>query len=240
MQIGIFKVGETNMKLFQATTKCDKNLEWVQKLQRKFNLNNEEAEELFTITRTCFAHNFGEKKTIHVINNYLTSLGRKESLDERDANSIFTYRAGARRYEKWSWQENVFGVLAYLLTTVLFWIDIGTYNSCISDVALTQFCGVFIILLLWLVSDKALRGNPQTTVLFCAVNRFMPGLTMIVYFLFYLFKLFFATNNVILYYYGMITVILFYMVFGIWLTVKNLKKYRKANTLAQIEKTFSE
>ena len=30
-----------NMKLFQATTKCDKNLEWVQKLQRKFNLNNE-------------------------------------------------------------------------------------------------------------------------------------------------------------------------------------------------------
>ena len=213
-------------------SKNDQWREWVKILQEKFALADEEAEELYAITRTCFAHNFEESKVKCVIKNYLAGLGQRIQSAETDVNSVFAYRAGTRRYEKWSWQENAFGLLAYLLTVFFFIIDIITYDWHSEVVASNQFHGVFVVLVLWSIIDMAFRGRPWASVWFSAINRFMPGLTVIMYFPFHVFKWQFAATSVIWWLYGMISVVGIYTLSSVWLTYTKIREYRKVENLA--------
>ena len=221
-------------------SKNDQWREWVKILQEKFALADEEAEELYAITRTCFAHNFEESKVKCVIKNYLAGLGRITQSAEMDANSVFTYRAGTRRYEKWSWQENAFGVLAYLLTVFFFSIDIISSNWHPETVARYQFYGVLGVLILWSILDMAFRGRPCASVLFTAINRFMPGLTVIMYFLFHVFKWRFAATGVIWWLYGMIAVVGIYTLLSAWFAYAKIREYRKVENLATKDENAKE
>lgn len=206
----------------------DQVQKWLYCLQERFSLNVREANELYSLTRTCFAHNFGEADVKKVICNYLAAIGRKLGPNDAESDSIFTYRAGTRRYGKWSWQESAFGICAYLLTTFFFQIDIVTYSWNSFIVAGNQFVAVLTVLTIWILFDKCLRGRPWTTNLFNAVNRFMPGLTLEVYLPFHLCKMCFLSDYEIGWLLGMKTVVTVYVVLGALLTAINLLRYRKA------------
>lgn len=213
--------------------KDDQVREWLCILQEKNDLNAEEARELYSITCTCFAHNFEEAKVQCVINNYLKSLGRRSEKEDTEPSGIFTYRAGSRRYGKWSWQENAFGIVAYLLTTFLFLIDSITFAWEPAIVALNQFLAVLVVLIIWLLLDSWLRNRPWTVVLFNAVNRFMPGLTLVTYMPFHLCKMAFLSGDGIGWLFGMKATVVVYVVLGILLTIINLMRYRKAVNLVK-------
>lgn len=219
------------MRFMKRKPEDDQVHNWLCGLQERFALSEKEAGELYTLTHTCFAHNFGEADVKRAIYCYISKLGRKVEPDDIEADSVFTYRAGSRRYEKWSWQENAFGICAYLLTVFLFQIDIVTYSWDSFIVAGNQFVAVLTVLTIWIVLDKWLRGRAWTTVLFNAVNRFMPGLTLMVYLPFHLCKMCFLSNYGTGWLWGMRTVVTVYVVLGTLLTAINLLRYRKTIAL---------
>ena len=216
------------MRFLNRKPEDDQVHNWLCGLQERFALSDKEAGELYALTHTCFAHNFGVADVKRVIYCYISKLGRKLEPNDIEADSVFTHRAGSRRYGKWSWQESAFGICAYLLTIFFFLLDISTYSWDPSVVACNQFVAVLVVLTIWVILDKWLRGRPWTTVLFNAVNRFMPGLTLVVYIPFHLCKMYFLQNYENGWLWGMKAVVVVYVVLGVLLTVINLLRYRKA------------
>lgn len=208
----------------------DQVQKWLYCLQERFSLNVKEADELYSLTHTCFAHNFGEADVKKVIYNYLSAIGRKLGPNDVESDSVFTYRAGSRRYGKWSWQESAFGLMAYLLTTLFFLIDIIVPAEEFTKVATDQFLAVILVLIVWKLLDKCSRARPRTIILFNAVNRFMPTLTMFAYLVFHLCKMnFFGTDSAWIW--GMKVAVVAYVGIGILLTIYYLLQYKKATFL---------
>lgn len=211
----------------------DQVQEWLLSLQERFELNAKEADGLYKITRTCFAHNFCESEVIRVIYNYMSKLGRELDLHDIEADGVFTYRAGNRRYGKWSWQESASGLLAYLLTTLFFMIDILVPYDKPLNVATHQFCAVVFVLTIWWLLDKCTRARPKTIALFNAVNRFMPMLTIVAYLLFHLCKMLYF-DMCRAWEWGMIAVVVAYVVLGILLSFYYLLQFRKVIDLKAV------
>ena len=208
----------------------DQVQKWLSSLQERFSLNVKEADELYALTRTCFAHNFGEADVKKVIYNYLSAIGRKLGSNDVESDSVFTYRAGSRRYGKWSWQESAFGLMAYLLTTLFFLIDIIVPAEEFTKVATDQFFAVILVLIVWKLLDKCSRARPRTIILFNAVNRFMPTLTMVAYLFFHLCKMnFFGMDSAWIW--GMKVSVIAYVGIGILLTIYYLLQYKRATFL---------
>lgn len=214
------------MCFLKRKPKEDKLQQWLDNLQERFALNEKEAGGLYAATRTCFAHNLGETDFKKVVVRYLSRIGKVVTADDIDTSSVFVYRAGSRRYEKWSWQENAFGLLAYVLTILFFRIDIIISPCAQNEVALHQLCAVIFVLVVWAVLDFFARANPKMTILFTAVNRFMPGLSMFMYLLFHFCKLmFFCQGKGWLL--GMKVVAMGYVILGITFTGYRLHEYKK-------------
>ena len=218
------------MLIFEKKQKEDQVKEWLETLQVKFALSERESKNLFEVTRTCFAHNLDEGKIKRVILNFLKSTGHDLQMDEIDSGSIFVIRAGARRYEKWSWQGNAFGILAYLLTALFFRIDIIFPPNDQATVAIHQFFAVLLVLGLWCLLDKCSRARPKTIIVFDAVNRFMPGFTLLTYLVFHMCKMMFFHEDMrwIL---GMKVTSMAYVALGALSTLINMIKYRKVAIL---------
>lgn len=96
-----------------------------------------------------------------------------------------------------------------------------------------QFAAVLTVLTIWIVFDKWLRGRPWTTILFNAVNKFMPGLTLVVYLPFHLCKMCFLSDYESGWLWSMKAVVIVYVVLGVLLTVINLVKYGKVVVLVK-------
>ena len=207
--------------------------EWLVTLQEKFDLNEGESKKLFAITRICFGHNFDETRLQNVIFNFLKNIGRNPQMDEINSGIIFVLRAGTRKYEKWSWQGNAFGILAYLLTALFFIIDIIFPPNDQAMAAGHQFYAVLFVLSVWCLLDKCLRARPWTIILFNAVNSFMPGFTLFAYLFFHLCKMMYLYGEMgwIL---GMKVTGMAYVVVGVVLTLINLEKYRRVVKLEKI------
>lgn len=222
------------MYLHNKKTEDNESRKWVCTLQEKFGLNTHEANELHTHMCTCFAHNFNQADVERVIYGYVSQKGHAVVPDDIVADSVFAYRAGGRRYSKWSWQENAFGILAYLLTILFFWFDILSLDWEQSMVAFHQFFAVIFVSVVWYLFDRWSRGRPWAVILFDAVNRFMPGVTLITYLVFHLCKWMYYLKKKIGWFLGMKAVVAAYMGLGIWLTVRYLLQYRKVVTLKRI------
>lgn len=218
------------MRLIKKEPKVDQVKKWLMTLQEKFGLNEGESKELYAITHTCFAHNLDEIRVKRVLFNFLIRKGYNPKPDEIESSSIFTFRAGTRRYGKWSWQENAFGILAYLLTALFFRIDIIFSPDEQSTVAVHQFCAASFVLIVWCLLDKCSRARPETIILFDAANRFMPGFTLVSYLCFHLCKLMFFHMG-IGWLWGMKVVGMAYVGLGAVLIAINLVKYAKVAEL---------
>lgn len=229
----VFKklLGEIIMNLKDELFRCsDQRKEWLQVLKARFELSDEEAKKLDRRLRACFALNLDMLKVKSVILHFLTALGRQVTDEDLDVDGVFTTRAGKRRYKQWSWQENLFCIMAYLLAVFFFVIDLFDFG-CNSLLQVAHQAGAaMLVMMLFLLIDRCWRGNSKVDIWFSVANTFMPSVTMIAYCLFYVFKLLFISSGNFGWHIAMIFVIAVYTMAGILGTFAKYRYYTKLLT----------
>lgn len=208
----------------------DSRQEWLSILQSKYGLDENVAKELDKELRASFALNYEKDDVKRVIFDYLRKLGRQVA-EDIDVEGIFTTKAGRRRYGRWTWQENLFCVIAYMLSTAFFIIDSIDFGCNSLLQVLCQLVAVILGVGLFCMLDGNMRGNSKWNTWFAAANTIMPGVTIMAYFLFYLFKFLMVFFNDSGWRIAMIAVIVVYTVGGIAGTIARYRYYAKFKKL---------
>ena len=97
--------------------------------------------------------------------------------------------------------------------------------------ALIQFLAVFLVFIMYILADFSSRGYKKEIILFSAINRFMPGLTMITYLVFHFLKWALSSIEIVRWKQSMLIVVGGYVVLSIVLAYLKLKEYKKAVAL---------
>lgn len=199
-----------------------------EKIKNRLNLSSEEANKLDECIRTYIAHFNSEEENVKGAIKKLIPMASKETdADKLEADAFVLARHYGRRDGKWTWQEDLFCVLAYLFTILSLLIDIADVTKAFETTIISacQFGAIFIVVLLWLLINLSCLGNRNIKVWFSIGNRFMPGLTIVVYLLYYVVKMAYVNSPSIIWMYLMIGIIIMYVLWGIWETIRRRKIY---------------
>ena len=202
---------------------------WLTILQSKFDIDEKTSKALDKKLRACFALNYDMAKVKTAILNFLREHNRQVAEEDIDVDGIFTTNAGKRRYRRWPWQENLFCVIAYLLSTAFFVIDSINFGCNALAQVSCQAIGTFLAVVLFCYIDSKWRGNTKWELFFSAANTFMPGATIVAYFLFYLLKFIYIIGSNHIWHTVMITVIIVYVVAGVVGTFWRYRYYREVD-----------
>lgn len=97
--------------------------------------------------------------------------------------------------KEWMFGENTFCFVAYIFSLMCLSIEIvdswffnGFQNSTYV-IDILQFLAVVLSFIIWIFIDKFYRNNTALSLMFLVFNRYMPGITMLTYLLFYCSKI---------------------------------------------------
>ena len=205
----------------------DSRQKWLNILQSKYDLDENAAKALDKELRASFALNYDNNAVKRVILDYMRKLDRKVAEEDVDVEGIFTTRAGSRRYGRWTWQENLFCVVAYMLSAAFFIIDSIDFDCNSLLQVVYQLGSVMLAVGLFCILDRIKRGNSKWNMWFIAANTFMPSTTIMAYVLFYWFKFLMIFCDDCRWRMAMIAVIVVYSVGGIAGTIARYCYYAR-------------
>ena len=218
----------------QTAERQDERKQWLHILQSKFNLDEKVTKELDKKLRACFALKYDITKVKKVIRAFLEEHNHRVTEEDIDVVCVFTSNAGSRRYRRWAWQENLFCIMAYLLSLFFFIIDLIDFDGHGLLQVVCQVGVVVLVTVVWGMIDRIWRGNTKWDKFFSASNTIMPGTTAVAYLFFYVAKLMFVAKQDSLWHGVMILIVALYFFAGIIGTLCRYKYYLK------IEKSLME
>lgn len=199
-----------------------------EKIRSRLDVSSKEANELDECIRTYIAHFRSEEENVKEAIKKLIPMSSKENgVGRLDSDAVVLARHYGRRDGKWTWQEDLFCVLAYLFTFFSLLIDIADVTKIFGTavISICQFGAIILVAMLWLLINISFLGNRKIKVWFSLGNRFMPGLTIVVYLLYYVIKMAYVNYLSAIWIYIMIGIVAMYALWGIWETIRRRRVY---------------